>query len=202
MNLFKLEHSRLAYLADFAWYSLTVVVLLAYLIDYSPVGQALRMFGFVLIGLVSWTAIEYTLHRFILHGLAPFNRWHAEHHQRPTALICAPTILSASLIVILVLLPAWLLSDIWRAIALTLGVTAGYLCYAITHHAIHHWRTEHAWLKQRKRWHALHHHVNTPGYYGVTSGFWDYVLASKHPTQKPHQSEVKPRNQWLTKDSS
>jgi len=202
MNLFKLEHSRLAYLTDFAFYSLSILALLAYLIAYSPLGHGLQLVCFVLLGLGSWTAIEYAIHRFVLHGLPPFNHWHAAHHQRPTALICSSTIFSASLIVILVFLPVWLFTDVWRAGALTLGVTTGYLCYAITHHAIHHWRSNHGWLKRRKRWHALHHHVNTPGYYGVTSGFWDYVLASKHPAQKSGSAGVKPNPQWLTKDSS
>jgi len=184
MNLFKLEHSKFAYVADFALYSLTIVILVTCLIGYSPFGQKLLILGYVLLGLASWTAIEYSLHRFILHGLAPFSRWHAEHHQRPTALICTPTILSASLILALVFIPAWLLTDVVRAFALTLGVTAGYLSYAITHHAIHHWRGDYAWLKQRKRWHALHHHSNTPGYYGVTSGLWDYLLATEHHTKQ------------------
>jgi cyclopropane-fatty-acyl-phospholipid synthase len=202
MTLFKLEHSRLAYQADFVFYTLTVIVILAYLIAFSPSGQKLTLFGFILLGLASWTGIEYALHRFILHGLPPFNRWHAEHHQRPTALICAPTILSGSLILILVFLPTWLLSNIWLASALTLGVTTGYLCYAITHHAVHHWHIDNAWFKQRKRWHALHHHVNTPGYYGVTSGLWDYVLATKLHVKKTNRPRAKPRSQWLTEDSS
>ncbi|HSH98838.1 MAG: sterol desaturase family protein [Methylophilaceae bacterium] len=187
MGLFKLEHSKLAYMTDFALYSLTVLGLLTYLVAYVPSGQALEVFGLVMLGLVGWTLIEYLLHRFVLHGLRPFNRWHAEHHQRPTALICAPTILSASLILLLIFAPALLATDVLRACALTLGVMAGYLSYAVTHHAIHHWRSDSAWLKQRKRWHALHHHVNQPGYYGVTSGFWDYLLASKHHAKKPIQ---------------
>ena len=132
-----------------------------------------------LAGLVSWTAIEYALHRFVLHGMQPFARWHAEHHQRPRALICSPTIVSASLIVTLVFLPALLLGGLWRACALTLGVLAGYLAYAITHHATHHWRADNAWMKDRKRWHALHHRqADHPGHYGVTSAFWDHVFGS------------------------
>ncbi|MDX5446368.1 MAG: hypothetical protein LPJ87_09975, partial [Zoogloeaceae bacterium] len=27
-------------------------------------------------GLVSWTLLEYLLHRFVLHGRGPFQRWH------------------------------------------------------------------------------------------------------------------------------
>ena len=179
MDLFALEHSQAAYRADFAMYGASVVVLAGFLAYDGPREHWLGIAAIVLAGLVSWTAIEYALHRFVLHGLQPFRRWHAEHHQRPRALICSPTIMSASLIVVLVFLPALLVGGLWRACALTLGVLSGYLAYAITHHATHHWRADSAWMKDRKRWHALHHHrVDHPGYYGVTSTFWDHVFRS------------------------
>jgi sterol desaturase/sphingolipid hydroxylase (fatty acid hydroxylase superfamily) len=183
MGFFTLEHSKAAYRADFALYGAAVVALAAFLLLDSPRGQRLEITAYALAGLASWTAIEYALHRFVLHGIQPFRRWHAEHHERPTALICAPTIFSATLIATLVFLPALALGNLWRACALTLGVLSGYLAYAITHHATHHWRAESDWLKQRKRWHALHHRHHDegrPGCYGVSSGFWDYVFGSAH----------------------
>jgi sterol desaturase/sphingolipid hydroxylase (fatty acid hydroxylase superfamily) len=179
MELFSLEHSKAAYRADFALYGAAVVVLAAYLLLAVPRGQQLENLAFVLVGLASWTGIEYALHRFVLHGLQPFSRWHAQHHERPTALICTPTVLSAALIATLVFFPAFLLGNVWRASALTLGMLAGYLAYTITHHATHHWRADSAWLKHCKRWHALHHHqVEQPACYGVTSSFWDHVFGS------------------------
>jgi hypothetical protein len=178
MGLFALEHSQRAYRADFALYGAAVALLSAFVVFGVPPDQWLAMLAFALAGLASWTAIEYALHRFVLHGLQPFQRWHAEHHHRPSALIGAPTILSASLIATLVFLPALLLGNWWRACALTLGVLTVYLAYAITHHATHHWRAEHVWLKQRKRWHALHHHALAPVCYGVTTAFWDHVFGS------------------------
>jgi sterol desaturase/sphingolipid hydroxylase (fatty acid hydroxylase superfamily) len=178
MNLFTLEHSKAAYGADFVLYGVAVLLLGAFLIDAVPHEQRLAVAALALAGLVSWTGIEYVLHRFVLHGLQPFRRWHAEHHDRPTALICAPTILSATLIVSLVFVPSLLVGDLWRACALTLGVLTGYLAYATTHHATHHWRAERPWLKQRKTWHALHHHTATPRCFGVTTSFWDHVFGS------------------------
>ena len=178
MQFFTLEHSKAAYRADFLLYGTAVLLLTFYLLVAIPQGQRLEMLIFTLMGLASWSAVEYALHRFVLHGVQPFRRWHGEHHQRPTALICAPTVMSATLIATLVFLPALLLGDLWRACALTLGLLTGYLAYAITHHAIHHWRPDSAWLKRRKRWHALHHQTQEPVCYGVTSGFWDYVFGS------------------------
>ncbi len=179
MQFIKLEHSKLAHRADFALYGLLVAVLAVLLLVDVPRAQRLEGIAFALAGLVSWPAIEYVLHRFVLHGLQPFSRWHAEHHQRPTALIFTPTILSATAIAALVFLPALLAAGLWRAGALTLGVLTGYLAYTITHHAIHHWHTDNAWLKQRKRRHALHHHcTEQPCCYGVTSAFLDHVFRS------------------------
>ena len=178
MDIFALEHSKAAYRADFVLYGCAVAGLAFFLLIDGPRDHRLALMGITLAGLAGWTAVEYALHRFVLHGLEPFRSWHAAHHDRPAALICAPTVLSATLIGLLVFLPALLLGSVWSACALTLGLLAGYLAYAITHHATHHWRAGTGWLKQRKCWHALHHHTVQPGCYGVTSAFWDHVFGS------------------------
>ena len=180
MTLFTLEHSKATYLADFAFYTTSVLILAVYLLTKGLHNQALEITTYILVGLFGWTAIEYFFHRFVLHGLQPFQNWHTEHHKRPSALICLPTALSATLIVTLVFLPALLFWDVSRACSLTLGVLAGYLDYTIIHHATHHWHPNSTWLKKRKRWHAMHHHVEQNGYYGVTSSFWDIVFNSNH----------------------
>jgi len=55
----------------------------------------------------------------------------------------------------------------------------GYVAYGITHHTTHHWRANNAWLRERKRWHVLHHHnVGRLGHYGVTTTFWDRVFGT------------------------
>ena len=186
MGIFTLEHSQAAYRADFILYAGAVAALAAATLALAPAHHAAHSAGLALAGVGLWSAIEYGLHRFVLHGMAPFRQWHARHHQRPAALICAPTLLSAALIVALVFLPVLLLADLWRACALTLGVVSGYLAYAVTHHATHHathhWHADNAWLKRRRRWHALHHHAGKPGYYGVTSVIWDRALGTDAPT--------------------
>jgi hypothetical protein len=139
--------------------------------------------------MAAWTPLEYLLHRFVLHGVQPFSNWHALHHERPTALICSPTVLSASVLIGLVFLPIGLVSNRWFATALTLGLLLGYQAYALTHHVVHHgaarrlvrrepfrrgyWQS---WLAQRKRWHALHHHSLPLSHFGVTTDLWDRLL--------------------------
>lgn len=181
MSLFRLEHSQWAYRADFALYAAASILMAVYLAVASPSGQNKTLIVVAGSGLISWPFIEYGLHRFVLHGIRPFSTWHAAHHQRPHALICTPTILSAGLIAMLVFMPTMMLGNIWLATALTVGLLTGYLGYAVTHHAIHHWRADNAWIKQRKLCHALHHDVRRPaGYYGVTSSLWDVVMGSAH----------------------
>jgi sterol desaturase/sphingolipid hydroxylase (fatty acid hydroxylase superfamily) len=189
MRILRLEHSKSVYVADFALYGLALVALAVILTLEGPGKQRPELLVFILFGLLGWTLIEYLLHRFVLHGMPPFRTWHAEHHQRPAALICTPTVLSGSLIIVLIFLPAWALSDLWSASALTFGIVAGYLAYSVTHHAIHHWRTRSVWLKRRKHMHALHHQAQGPvGYFGVTSVFWDIVFGSMPPRQRPTKS--------------
>jgi cyclopropane-fatty-acyl-phospholipid synthase len=45
--------------------------LVVLLIRVGPGGQ-----GAALAGLLGWSLIEYGVHRFVLHGLAPFRRWY------------------------------------------------------------------------------------------------------------------------------
>ena len=176
MTWMSIEHSRWAYRADFVLYGGAVTALCAWLVLRGPAGSGLELAALASAGLLVWSALEYALHRFVLHGLPPFKGWHLEHHRRPAALICAPTLLSASLIGGLVWLPAVWSTGQWHGSALTLGVLTGYLGYAVTHHAVHHWRSNAHWLQRRKYWHARHHHLQQPCCYGVTSGFWDQVM--------------------------
>ena len=176
MAFFSIEHGKASYWADFAFYGTATALLTIALSMFAPPSQWLILAALVLLGAAAWTLIEYALHRFVLHGLEPFQSWHMEHHERPTALMGTPTLLSTSLIALLVFLPALLAAGFWRALALTLGMTAGYLAYALVHHATHHWRSRGPWMIRRKRWHARHHHMTAC--YGVSSSFWDRVFGS------------------------
>jgi cyclopropane-fatty-acyl-phospholipid synthase len=184
MGRISLEHSAAVYRADFVVYGAVAMALAMLLVFEAPQAGAAPVLGAVLGGLAAWTVIEYLLHRFVLHGLQPFQGWHAQHHQRPTALIGLPTYVSAVLFFVLVFLPTALLTDRWTACAATLGVLMGYIAYGGVHHATHHWRVENAWLRQRKQWHAMHHHCPEPVCFGVTTSVWDRVFRSANPVRR------------------
>ncbi|MDP2417124.1 MAG: sterol desaturase family protein [Hydrogenophaga sp.] len=176
MNLLNTEHSPVAYATDFVLYGAACLVLLGSIVALAPVHTWGLLAGWALLGLLAWTALEYALHRFVLHGLQPFSRWHNEHHRRPEALISTPTLVSAGLFMGLVYLPALFVLGPWPAAALTLGLLVGYLWYSTVHHAIHHWTLDTPWLRQRKRWHAEHHHVFPVSGFGVTTRAWDNMF--------------------------
>jgi sterol desaturase/sphingolipid hydroxylase (fatty acid hydroxylase superfamily) len=182
MALLSLEHSKVAYGLDFALYGAATVLLAASTVASAPDDRLLTTttaIACVASGLAGWTLIEYTLHRFVLHGLAPFRSWHLLHHQRPMALIYSPTLLSAALIAALVFSPLLLLWGLHVASAITLGVVLGNLTYSVMHHAAHHWPAHKGWLARRKRLHARHHGASRPNtHFGVTTGLWDRVFGS------------------------
>lgn len=176
--MLSIEHGRAAYWADFAFYALALLAVAGLLCHLGAWDRWLLLVTLMLTGLGIWTFLEYVIHRFLFHGFRPFSCWHEEHHLRPIALISTPTLLSASLIATLLFLPAALVGGLGVACALTLGFLVGYLGYAGTHHAVHHWRADSAWLRRRKQWHGLHHRGQPPRCFGVTTTFWDHVFRS------------------------
>ncbi|MDR3370883.1 sterol desaturase family protein [Rhodoferax sp.] len=181
MKTIAIEHTRLAYYADFAIYLLAVLLLPGLLWHYSPMAVRAYLPLAGLAGLLMWTLIEYAMHRFVFHGMEPFQSLHAEHHRRPLALIATPTLVSVTLIAVLVWLPATLTGGFWLGSGAALGVTLGYFIYGVIHHGVHHWRVKNAWMRHCKRQHAIHHH-NPRINYGVTMLWWDRTFGS---IQKP-----------------
>jgi cyclopropane-fatty-acyl-phospholipid synthase len=181
MGLFSLEQDAALVRADFAFYGLLVALLAGMTVLTVPAAHVRQAVAWVFAGAAGWTLAEYALHRFVLHGVQPFKRWHAMHHERPLALIATPTVLTAALFAALVALPAWWLFPLWHACALVLGVMLGYLAYIVTHHAVHHAHFGSRWLHRHKRWHALHHRAGSQACYGVSLPLWDHVFGSSRP---------------------
>ena len=74
MNLFTLEHSKLAYQADMALYAVAVAAVATGLLQVGPWAQWPLLVACTVAGMFAWTAMEYGAHRFVLHGLPPFKR--------------------------------------------------------------------------------------------------------------------------------
>ena len=176
MKVLSIEHSQFTYWADFAVYLAAVLVLPWALFLWAPPSARAGMGVGVLAGALSWSFVEYAMHRLVFHGIEPFLR-HGEHHRRPDALVATPTVLSLVMIAGLFWFPATVLTDRWVGSAATLGLTAGYFTYGVVHHALHHWRARGAWMLRRKKLHAFHHRSPQVNY-GVTMSWWDGVFGT------------------------
>jgi sterol desaturase/sphingolipid hydroxylase (fatty acid hydroxylase superfamily) len=170
--------SKWSYYADFAVYPLLIVAACAAsLWRASFLSDGLWLLALVA-GWMTWTVLEYVLHRWVLHGIAPFRDLHTQHHAHPSALIGTPTWLSASLFIGLWALVAHLAP---RSVAggLAAGLMIGYLVYTLIHDAVHHRLAQPgSWLFRAKLRHAQHHRPGARIHYGVSSQAWDKVFGT------------------------
>ena len=166
--------SRWAYRADYAVYPLLIGASAALDLRAAP----LHWLAAAAAGLALWPALEYGLHRWVLHRVPPLRGLHALHHAHPAALIGTPTWVTALLFLLL-----W--SALARGLAAplaagaTAGLMLGYLLYAAVHDAVHHRAASPGtWLAAAKRRHAAHHRPGARCNYGVSSPFWDRLLGT------------------------
>ena len=138
----------------------------------------------VLIGGVLWTATEYSVHRWLMHGRRgtnPLSAEHLDHHARPSrtfSLAFDRGLLWKAASIPIVGWPVAALAGAPTGAAAGLSFAAGYAGYTHTHHVVHHRAPATSagrWLRK----HHLAHHFATPRRnYGVTHGWWDVVLGT------------------------
>lgn len=143
--------------------------------------------GFYIGGLITWTLMEYILHRFLFHidEYIPFLKRfhyiiHGIHHEFPKdaeRLFMPPvpgTIISFFLFLF------WYLFFDLSALAFMAGITNGYLMYSYIHYKVH---TKPSNKLLHKLWvhHAKHHYKFPDKAYGVSSPFWDMVFGTMPP---------------------
>jgi sterol desaturase/sphingolipid hydroxylase (fatty acid hydroxylase superfamily) len=166
----------LVYYADFVIYPLTIGGMAA--IGLSFTRPHVWASGFVA-GFITWTLLEYLIHRFVFHRLPYVRDLHLAHHEEPQSLIGTPFWLSLGGYVIVVFAPLWWAIGFPLASALVAGLLTGYLWYSFVHHVLHHWPIERSsWFYQAKLRHCLHHYRDNEGNFGVTTGVWDRVFGT------------------------
>ena len=130
----------------------------------------------LLSGLALWTPIEYVVHRYALHRLAP----HYQHHEEPTvvAFIFAPLWLSGSSAVILWGILALATGSWQRGALVEAGTDPGYLSYEAVHVRIHSAAAGGPILRALRKHHFYHHFADDTRCFGVTSGIWDRIFGT------------------------
>ena len=160
-----------------------------------------NVLGFFLLGALTWTLLEYLLHRFFGHdkrfSFTPFAKEHVRHHVEGNYF--APTwkkLLVAVLFGAALTLPASMLIGRRGGVAYVSGLMMLYAVYEVLHRLEH----THAGIGPYARWarrHHFHHHfMNGRANHGVTSPLWDFVFGTY---EKPSVIKVPPQlcMRWL-----
>ena len=163
--------------------------LMTYMLYVAAVRRGLTLIaviGLFGVGILIWTLVEYTMHRWIFH-YEPKSKWgkqlhfmlHGVHHDYPndaSRLVMPPA----------VSIP---LAFIFYGIFLVLfgrftppifaGLLIGYLFYDTLHYATHHFPMRSGiWLRLKKH-HLRHHYQDDHVGFGVSSPLWDYIFRTQ-----------------------
>jgi dihydroceramide fatty acyl 2-hydroxylase len=151
-----------------------------------------------LTGVLSWSLIEYFLHRMVFHfeaqsekGRSRVYAMHLSHHAEPKNMddLFASLRLSFPLALIYCLL-AWAVMGSWQAtVYLFTGLTAGYFCYELLHYQAHHRSPRSRLFRYLKKYHLLHHHQSSARRFGVTSPVFDYLFGTFQSSTKPEPQD-------------
>lgn len=133
--------------------------------------------GAALLGLASWSFVEYLIHGLLSHRFRTFvSPLHWGHHREPRAVFTSP--LAWLPILALLFALAASLAGAFVGGSFLLGLLAGFLHYEWFHWRIH-FRNPRSERERRLRAHHLAHHFRNPrAYHGVTTRFWDRVFGT------------------------
>lgn len=140
----------------------------------------------VVLGIVIWTLLEYSLHRFLFHietqtywGNTIHYLLHGCHHKHPmdglrlvfppaaTAVLCVPFWNTIRLFATASITPA-----------LFGGGLLGYVMYDVTHYYLHHGQPTSKVPRHLKKYHLNHHFRIQDKGFGITSSLWDRVFGT------------------------
>jgi len=143
----------------------------------------LVVLGFFVLGVLTWTLLEYVIHRYVFH-YEPKTRWgkllhfimHGVHHDYPNdaTRLVMPPIISVPLAVLFYAI--FFLTLVRFAPAALAGFGFGYVCYDTIHYATHHFAMKRGVWRWLKQYHLRHHYQDDHVGYGVSSPLWDYVF--------------------------
>lgn len=144
--------------------------------------------GLFLLGILIWTLVEYSMHRWVFH-YQPKSRWgkqlhfllHGVHHDYPkdASRLVMPPVVSIPLALFFCALFFAVFGRV--APAAFAGFLCGYLFYDMVHYATHHFSMKRGVWLWLKKYHMRHHYDDDHVGYGVSSPLWDYVFGTRAP---------------------
>lgn len=132
------------------------------------------------LGALTWTLLEYCIHRWLGHDarFRPnfFAAEHTRHHSEGNYFSPAwKKILAAGGILTLIGLPVYWFFGQGGGVYL-LGIVLAYLSYEYIHYSFHVTSGRLGYWKRMRRHHFSHHFSNPRLNHGVTSPLWDYLF--------------------------
>jgi sterol desaturase/sphingolipid hydroxylase (fatty acid hydroxylase superfamily) len=141
--------------------------------------------GMFLTGAISFTLVEYMVHRYVFH-MNTYTKWrakfqytvHGVHHEFPKdkERLAMPPLLSITLATVLLLLFRLVLGDV--VFSFLPGFLVGYAYYLAVHYLVHVYQPPKNFLKALWVNHAVHHYKHGEYIFGVSSPLWDYVFGT------------------------
>ncbi len=144
--------------------------------------------GLFAAGFLSWTAVEYFLHRFVFHyhptsdlGKRIHFLVHGVHHDYPhdSKRLVMPPAISVPLAFIFYYGFIYLMGETMTA-SFFAGFVLGYLCYDMLHYAVHHANWDNKWFMEIKAHHLKHHFKDPERGFGVSSTLWDKIIGTNY----------------------
>lgn len=151
-------------------------------------GSFLALWIFI-IGCLSWTLFEYSLHRGIFHWKPNLRSpsqitfhflLHGLHHKTPMdkeRLVFPPA--AAAIIVAILYTFYRSIFPYYIFCCFGAGKLFGYVCYDMIHYYLHHGSPkENSNLHYKKAYHQNHHFKDTNSGFGISTMLWDYVFGT------------------------
>jgi len=172
-----------------------------------PEGSLGHSVWFFPFGLLLWTLLEYTLHRFAFHIQRPIhnphlreilNMSHLGHHaapRDPTRVLVHPLyglVISALLYAAIYLTS----SNAFSTAVIMAGIWAGFLYYEAVHYRVHFSLSASGLIAWQRRGHFYHHFTNNKRCFGVTSPVWDYVFGTRKPSMPAKGPAISSERTW------
>ncbi len=140
---------------------------------------------FFLLGVLSFTLLEYVMHRYLYHITPTTEKrkklqytLHGVHHDHPNdkERLAMPPAASVTIATLLYLLFRWILGP--NVFGFAPGFFLGYSLYLFIHYSVHIFAPPKNFLRLLWKHHAKHHYKNQDVAYGVSSPLWDYVFGT------------------------
>jgi sterol desaturase/sphingolipid hydroxylase (fatty acid hydroxylase superfamily) len=134
-------------------------------------------------GLIFFSFVEYSFHRWLFHGHAgPLAQGHHQHHENPNGYdalpFFAPPLAMLALAGLLTIL-----APVSFALLTSGALAAGYAAYGLGHTAVHRWRFRQPLVRNWAAKHHIHHRHHDRNF-GVTTPLWDILLGTRYvPTR-------------------